>query len=260
MSLGDDLVFVGEEEEKGVLSSPTPLLHDLMHKRLWNKILTVCETCPEEAAKVDVRERTTALHEACAERAPVTVIHALLQAYPPAAAVVDWLGRTALHVACEKCLSGNVVGAIARCHPKALTVKSKYGATPLHLACTHGASVDAVRILILLSDSSKTFLQMENIEKYTPLHFACHRNASAEVIRVLVQSCPESITMINQYGYTPLHFACLSYNIDVIQLFLDAAPEASSFVNNVGNTRKFCLHICSIVMILNLSIFYKINL
>merc|ERR1719203_2668754 len=96
-------------------------------------------------------EGSTALHYACCESAPFSIIKLLINADPRLVFETDLSGSTPLHYACcnpsieddEPCDfddSERVIELLLKINPRAAFSKDCFNFTPLHLACKHKLS------------------------------------------------------------------------------------------------------------------------
>mmetsp|Transcript_40895 Transcript_40895/g.73718 ORF Transcript_40895/g.73718 Transcript_40895/m.73718 type:complete len:652 (-) Transcript_40895:211-2166(-) len=86
---------------------------------------------PEDPNKI--RWRLLPLHATCVFRAPLSLIEALLLAYPLAPSLIDDQGMLPIHLACRNGASRGVVMTLLNAYPKSINVKDKKGRTPLNL-------------------------------------------------------------------------------------------------------------------------------
>lgn len=150
-----------------------PVLYNQVSHLQWNLVIARCNTHPKEAHYQDRGSGITALHVACrTPDTPPPVVHALLKAYPKAAAIqTKHYASTPLHFACWRNLDEKVVRMLVRVYPRAASTLNGLGLTPLHLAA---------------------------------------RTRNIGVIGILLQTCPEAACSASVVGYTPLHLAIRS--------------------------------------------------
>ena len=103
------------------------------------QILERCETHSEEALRVD-DHLSTPLHICMWNDPPLSVVQALVQCNPHAAARQDAYGNTPLHIALYQ--RGNDIDVeIVKCFlntaPHIAELADKEGMLPLHAACRH---------------------------------------------------------------------------------------------------------------------------
>jgi ankyrin repeat protein len=153
--------------------SDPPLLYNQVSHLQWNLVIARCNSHPSEAHYQDRGSGITALHVACrTPDTPPPVVHALLKAYPKAAAIqTKQYASTPLHFACWRNLDEKVVRMLVRVYPRAASTLNGLGLTPLHLAA---------------------------------------RTRNIGVIGILLQTCPEAACSASVVGYTPLHLAIRS--------------------------------------------------
>jgi hypothetical protein len=150
-----------------------PVLYNQVSHLQWNLVIARCSSHPQEAHYRDRGSGITALHVACrTPDTPPPVVHALLKAYPKAAALqTKHYASTPLHFACWRNLDEKVVRMLVRVYPRAASTLNGLGLTPLHLAA---------------------------------------RTRNIGVIAILLQTCPEAACSASVVGYTPLHLAIRS--------------------------------------------------
>jgi hypothetical protein len=112
----------------------------------------------EEASLGDTQEimwRFLPIHGACARQPPVSVIDALLQAYPYGASCVDDQGMFALHYASGNKASFEVIRALLRAFEGASKVADPIGMVPLHFMASWGpTTLDALDLLLTANPSA----------------------------------------------------------------------------------------------------------
>lgn len=126
---------------------PQTSLIDLARMQRW-PLLEERLTVSRREAKYRDADGLMPLHWACSGGPPVSVVQALLTAYPKAARRVDSDGSTALHFASHYGGSVAVVETLIEAHPPAIRVQDKYGRTPLYHAATKSAGMDVLRVLL----------------------------------------------------------------------------------------------------------------
>jgi ankyrin repeat protein len=80
-----------------------------------------------------IRWRLLPLHATCVFRAPLSLIDALINAYPDGPGCVDDQGMLPIHLACRNGASRGVVMTLLNAHPRSINVKDKKGRSPLNL-------------------------------------------------------------------------------------------------------------------------------
>lgn len=118
-------------------------LYTFIENKHWESAIERCRTTPSEAKtwisrreKDDpniIRWRLLPLHATCVFRAPLSLIEALIVAYPEAPSLIDDQGMLPIHLACRNGASRGVVMTLLNAHPKSINVKDKKGRTPLNL-------------------------------------------------------------------------------------------------------------------------------
>jgi ankyrin repeat protein len=80
-----------------------------------------------------VRWRLLPLHATCVFRAPLSLIEALISAYPDGPGCVDDQGMLPIHLACRNGASRGVVMTLLNANPRSINVRDKKGRSPLNL-------------------------------------------------------------------------------------------------------------------------------
>jgi ankyrin repeat protein len=128
---------------------PRTSLMDLVRMQQWKTILDHPDHFfRRRNAKYRDADGLYPLHWACSGGAPVTIVQALLLAYPSAARKQDTEGSTPLHFACHYAASASVVEALVSVYPDASQRQDKYGRTPLYHAVDKSASLAVLQALI----------------------------------------------------------------------------------------------------------------
>ena len=133
--------------------------------------------------------RQLPLHLACRKRAPLSVIHTLIEANHEALGV--------------------------RCQP--------FNMMPLHMACQVGASTATILMLLGSYGAATTFPDEHGL---LPLHLACTEGASIAVIKALIEEHPAAARTNDQRGFTPINYALVSRHPHAKQIveLLEAVP------------------------------------
>ena len=196
--------------------------------RKWRRVQLRCQSHPTEASDLDRRGRTC-LHSACAKRAPLAVVNAILQACGRHGEVVlerDKHGRTPLTLAVSSNASVSVIARLLKSSSRAAAVGDHSGDLPLHLACA-GYDHDASDLVDRLLQAFPEGVARENNSGQTPLHLAIEAKAPFEMIKRLADTCPKAVTM-DGCGLNPL-FVAIRRNTQprIIAALVRANPEAT---------------------------------
>ncbi|KAL7528708.1 hypothetical protein ACHAXR_002583, partial [Thalassiosira sp. AJA248-18] len=118
-------------------------LYTFIENKHWESAIERSRTTPSEVQtwisrrEPDdpnrIRWRLLPLHATCVFRAPLSLIEALITAYPPGPTQMDDQGMLPIHLACRNGASRGVVMTLLNAHPKSINVKDKKGRTPLNL-------------------------------------------------------------------------------------------------------------------------------
>ena len=151
----------------------------------WERAVDVCKSDPEQAKTWVVRHyddddeeeeeggimwRFLPLHSACARQPPISVVAALLRAYPDGARCQDDQGMYALHYACGNQATRDVARILLVSYPDAAKKKDPRGMLPIHyLACWGPSSVSVVDMLLV---ANPNVANARDAEGNTPLDLA----------------------------------------------------------------------------------------
>lgn len=157
----------GKQDTDNQKSSPTPAeapaysnrnLASLIHHKIWSLVPARLEAHPMEAEEeLEVMTKggflthsgMTPLHYLCERNPPVSIVRALIEAFPIAALKRAMPGGClALHVAVTWNASLEVVTALLAADEGAVHVKDELGNVPLHSACFSGAKISVLEILL----------------------------------------------------------------------------------------------------------------
>lgn len=104
----------------------------------WKKVLQAVSSDKTLARSCDARccvncEASHApLQFVCCCKPPLSIVEAMITAYPDAVEEVDCMGRLPLHVACEYAALPEVIKYLIERYPAALKISDKNGKLPLH--------------------------------------------------------------------------------------------------------------------------------
>eukprot|EP01032_Pedospumella_encystans_P012153 gene12153-14082_t len=76
-------------------------------------------------------------------------------------------------------------------------------------------------------------------EGKTGLHWLIERKARIEIIQLVILQCKELCTLSDAGGFTPLHYAARGQSVQVLEVLLDAFPEATMMKSWDGKTPLF---------------------
>jgi len=118
-------------------------LYTFIENKHWESAIERSRTTPSEVQTWisrrepddpnKIRWRLLPLHATCVFRAPLSLIEALIVAYPAAPSLIDDQGMLPIHLACRNGASRGVVMTLLNAYPKSINVKDKKGRTPLNL-------------------------------------------------------------------------------------------------------------------------------
>ena len=133
--------------------------------------------------------------------------------------------------------------------PKAFVYRdSASKSTPLHLAIWYKLSVESI---LLLLESSKEALVMQDMDGNLPIHLASALHPEANrLITAFLAIRPDTALRRNAKAQTPLHSLCTRSDVDVdtLSLVIKAAPNASGWKDRMGRLpiHHACLHQASL--------------
>ncbi|KAL9184835.1 hypothetical protein ACHAXT_002612 [Thalassiosira profunda] len=118
-------------------------LYTFIENKHWESAIERIRTAPNEVQTWisrrepddpnKIRWRLLPLHATCVFRAPLSLIEALIAAYPQGPGLMDDQGMLPIHLACRNGASRGVVMTLLNAYPKSINVKDKKGRTPLNL-------------------------------------------------------------------------------------------------------------------------------
>ena len=146
---------------------------------------------------------------------------------------------TAMHQACAHKAPLELIELLQEMHPSSLQTRdSIYKRLPLHVALMTHESTTVVSRLLDLDPASA---QGKDILDRHPLHYACHHNAQAEFVGKLVAAYPLACCKTDANGWLPVHVACrFDMPVSVIQLLLDKYPSSIHKQTDKGSTPVHC--------------------
>mmetsp|Transcript_28301 Transcript_28301/g.41556 ORF Transcript_28301/g.41556 Transcript_28301/m.41556 type:complete len:615 (+) Transcript_28301:121-1965(+) len=159
-------------------------LYSFIEQKLWDSAIERARTTPSEAKTWisrrepsdpnKIRWRLLPLHACCVFRAPLSLIEALITAYPDAAKTIDDQGMLPLHLACRNGASRAVVMTLLGTNPDSINAKDKKGRTPLNLVESSNSQnkdqvIDAMHAFRISHDSGKLPQAGTGIRAITPV-------------------------------------------------------------------------------------------
>jgi ankyrin repeat protein len=162
----------------------------------------------KEEPKPCPQETLAALHDACSNNSPLSVIQYLVARHPDGAAATKD-GNLPLHTACARNAPTCVIEYLLDEFPEGTGVRNRRYKLPIHVALECGASLDVVKLLVSkdpdslqVADYDIVSLQFQKVwivhsGKVTmdnraglPLHYACKFLASLQTIHFLITEHP----------------------------------------------------------------------
>lgn len=144
--------------------------------------------------------------------------------------------------------------------PKAFVYRDSVGkSTPLHLAIWYQLSVEAI---LLLLESSKEALFMQDVDGNLPIHLAAALHPDADrIIVAFLALRPDTALRRNKKAQTPLHSLCTRNDIpvDMLQFLLQAAPNTAGWKDRMGRLplHHACLHQTNLSVLQTLLLAYS---
>ena len=170
------------------------------------------------------------LHYLCRKRdTPLSTMRSMINASPPKAFVYresSYLS-TALHLACWYQLSAECILLLLESSKEALLMEDLDGNLPLHIAAALHPQAD-VLVTAFLTLRPETALR-QNAKAQTPLHSLCTREkVPIQLLRRMISTAPNAAGMKDRMGRLPIHHACLQHQaeLDVLECLLRAYPRA----------------------------------
>ena len=118
-------------------------LYTFIENKHWESAIERSRTTPSEVQTWisrrepddpnKIRWRLLPLHATCVFRAPLSLIEALIVAYPAGPSLIDDQGMLPIHLACRNGASRGVVMTLLNAYPKSINVKDRKGRPPLNL-------------------------------------------------------------------------------------------------------------------------------
>jgi ankyrin repeat protein len=219
-------------------------LHDACERQDTAEILVRTKVHPEEAVREDDRGATP-LHIACWTNPPLSVVEALIQAFPGAIQDQDVHGDTPLHVALTNPETNpDVIRALLEACPSAASIANKEGLYPLHKACRYGATEQVVNALLeAYPEALRTHIKMgypvprrkSSAEKRDDVHPVVDptRRLSGTMANLNFADAGNQI----RDGAYPLHMAVASKcSPVVVEMIMKEAPDVLTMTNKFGET------------------------
>ncbi len=186
------------------------------------------------------------LHVACRNNAPISVIRALLKAWPNAVQTRSSEGTLPLHEACFWAKSLKTLQLLIEAYPNSIK-QGRYRTEklfPLHIALRNFAvPIDVIRYLVEQWPASVK-VRIDEMDKFA-LHCACENGLSLSVIRFLVEQWPFALRTKSEFGL-PLHYACRQTrsSSDTIAYLIDTWPDSIKVFDNDSclPLRDACIH------------------
>lgn len=120
----------------------------------------------------------------------------------PISDYLDCYKRTALHWACIKGASTNMLTMLIENYPHATAMRDYMGRTPLHLSCEYASDHSILALLKATDPAVVKYRDSKNLR--TPLAEAIVNSRSPSIIRAILSADASQITTKDLWGYTPI--------------------------------------------------------
>ena len=196
---------------------------------------------PDAVRETESKQQSLPLHYACAFRAPLDSVSALLRSHREAVRVRDLAGNLPLHLAVLYKAPHDVVELLLDEYPEAISLPDAKERLPLHLATIASYPVETVQMLLSRHPAAcDVSVPDGGRPPKKPIHFAIRQLSNASVISLLMSASVAQRADLQVCGDTLLHSALeFSAPLDVVQAILHAHPAAAEELNADG---KLPLH------------------
>ena len=187
------------------------------------------------------------LHYAVWRRAPEGVISLLVRAHPDSLTTVSSIGKTPLHMLLATSFTSlNLVWLLVS--PETAKMRDKSDNLPIHSYCerSHQNEIFDENLLEILVNAYPESVMQGGEHDRTPLLAHLCSTPSDEInlagIQYLVQSNPECIKLVDEYGKNALHYACEkrgtlgTLSSIVIRFLYDTYPENLIALDSSGRS------------------------
>jgi len=201
-----------------------------------DEVLSLLQRFPKAAGRVSFQGGIyqNLLHMACRNNAPISVICALLTAWPDGVRNTP-IGRSYLPLidaylplidACICAKSLPTIQLLVEAYPESVQEKGRTTKLPLQHALDNAdVSCEIIEYLVRQWPQSVDYGDRRAV---SALHQACSSGLSLSIIQFLYQQAPHFIQRRTKDGDLPLHLACRQSrtSIDTIAFLLNAWPES----------------------------------
>jgi len=180
---------------------------------------------------------TTALHIACSNGAPCSLLHSMITNAPHIVTIANKYGDFPLHsVFNHRCVSVDLLRLMTEDYQQTIATKSFCGETPLSRAICNGLYHENAEAIGLLVGNGA--VAIADYDGLLPLHLAEDAFCSSEILDII----KAEFTKKNQKGQTPLLWAIdEGYLTDPAAVETLGANGASTIADKEGN---YILHMC----------------
>jgi hypothetical protein len=247
----DDVGPAGYDLPRG--SESNKLLY-LLNRREWEKATTVVKKNPTTVKDAyctidkfyDGRfpSRVSALHLACALKAPPSMIQAVYTAHPASVGEVEsTYGRLPLHIAVLNGIPPNSLSQLIKLYPQGTKVQDLHGRLPIHYACK-GRSV-FTQTPTASSSSHSMEQQQQQASSLPSSSLSSSLPISVDVMEknalLLLRAYPDCVHVPDFQGFLPLHVACRSSHSSlIIRTLIRSAPDTILQQTLKGSTAIDC--------------------
>jgi hypothetical protein len=233
-SLPKQLQMDATHKSRGKPATPRPSneLYDLVLDRNWHRAIDHCRQVRHhiDAKFQDGDTLETPLYLACQNDPPVSLIRALLQAFPGGAETPSRHGDLPLDIACRYNASIEVLRELVKDHPDAVGQSSKWGTTVLNAlwegriySTINSLSTDEeveeenqsaalfwqkMQVLLQALATSRQQAQGQSTDTLYIVHAVVALGSLGcpnEVLEYVLQNYPEQVSLPDALGRLPLH-------------------------------------------------------
>jgi len=231
-----------EGQDQGQRHEQEELVH-LFETFRWDDLMKLIEEHPQVAR---CRIKMICQGENCfvtplhlfvsCSKCPVTVLEALVTAYPAAVSTAEPRGgRYPLHMALLKDAAANQIEYLLATWKDATLHADSTGHVPLHLAVEYASDVVIQQVLSACPAAAAMKTSRDRYALHLLTASRCEWNTDEEeslivsriTVRDIIQAHPEAVKLPDLQGRLPLHLAAghPSPRWDVLQLLCDEHPE-----------------------------------
>jgi len=166
----------------------------------------------EEMIEALNQRKRLPMHIACMLKTPLENIEFLIKENKSSLSQQDVDGMTPLHFACNRTDPQlEVIELLTSKNKKACVMQNNKGCTPLHLAVQHGTPTDVLECLLVANDKA---FSISDKAGNLPVHTALHVNADRKIVQFVVWNYSEGLAVYNDKDERPIDMAKRIYKKD----------------------------------------------